>query len=327
MVKIRLRLMVSGFGLLLFFLPSLLADNTLLETAAKYHTDQKWADSIKAYSQFLSDADVADAATNERAWYRIAHAYIQLNQGEHALKANENLADALQISQAVVLYQKAQAQNLMGSHHSMWPTLEQMTIAGYTNLNELKNNPMWQKFQDQEQFKSLLQQIDKNVRPCMFDERFRQFDFWLGRWEVYGNLDKTGPLYGHNTITSTEQGCLIMEQWKGASGSSGTSMNYYDGILKQWVQRWVSGGGIVIDYTGGLIEQPENKPAMQLVGKIYYASIQQLPKIRDFRGTWTPLDKGVVQQFFEESVDGGKTWYPWFNGFYFPMAVEIKNEE
>jgi hypothetical protein len=167
--------------------------------------------------------------------------------------------------------------------------------------------------------------LKKVASPCLQDEKYRAFDFWLGDWEVYGNLEKTGPLYGHNSISKTEQGCLIMEQWQGASGSTGTSMNYYDGIKNQWVQHWVSGDGTVIDYVGGLIDLPGKQQAMQLTGKIFYASSKQQPQVRDFRGTWTPLNNGVVQQLFEESIDGGSTWTVWFNGFYFPLKNELKN--
>lgn len=162
--------------------------------------------------------------------------------------------------------------------------------------------------------------VDKVTSPCMHDVNYRAFDFWLGDWEVYGKLDKSGPLFGHNSITRSEQGCLIMEHWRGASGSTGTSMNYYDGIIDQWVQRWVSGDGTVIDYSGGLMALADDKQAMQLKGKIFYISSKQQPQIRDFRGTWSPLEDGVVQQFFEESIDGGKTWKVWFNGFYFPLS-------
>ena len=167
----------------------------------------------------------------------------------------------------------------------------------------------------------------KKTQPCMNDGVYRSFDFWLGEWEVYGNLEKKGPKFGNNSIKRIENGCLIMEHWKGAKGSTGTSMNYYDGISGKWVQRWVSGGGTVIDYSGGLVAikgeaKGKDKKAMRLEGKIYYASEQRKPQIRDFRGTWTPLENGVVQQLFEESVDGGKTWTQWFNGFYFPMQTE-----
>ncbi len=32
---------------------------------------------------------------------------------------------------------------------------------------------------------------------------YHAFDFWLGQWEVYGSLDKTGPILGKNNITKT----------------------------------------------------------------------------------------------------------------------------
>ncbi len=61
---------------------------------------------------------------------------------------------------------------------------------------------------------------------------------------------------------------------------------------------------------------------MVLRGKIYYIN-QSLEA--DFRGTWTPLEDGRVRQFFEQSVDGGENWSPWFEGFY--SRVETEGEE
>lgn len=293
----------------------------LNEQASQYYGESDWNKAIVSYSQLLKIQP-----SNEQAWYRIAHANIQLEQGKQALAANQHLASATQIPAHLVLYQKAQALNLMGQEQDMWHALEQAATAGYRNINDLDNNPIWKNAKEHKQFLQVKQWVDKNVRPCMYDDSYRQFDFWLGQWEVYGNLEKTGPLFGHNSISRTEQGCLIMEQWRGASGSTGTSMNYYDGIQKQWVQRWVSGGGIVIDYAGGLINNEENTKSMQLIGKIYYAATQQQPQIRDFRGTWTPLADGVVRQFFEESIDGGAHWYSWFDGYYFPIK-EVDNNE
>ncbi len=153
------------------------------------------------------------------------------------------------------------------------------------------------------------------VNPC--DESvYRAFDFWLGEWQVYGKEDKSGPLLGANQITKEQGGCLIVENWTGASGTTGTSMNYYDGAKKQWVQHWVSPGGVSISYYGGL--QGES---MVLQGQIYYATKSENP-IRNFKGTWTPLKGGAVKQFFEESIDGGNTWYPWFTGYYFRKSVD-----
>jgi len=299
-----------------------LAAEVSMETAVELYNKQQWSAAIKAYKQV-----VKENANNEQAWYRIAQAHINLKQGKNALQAIEHLTDAKQIPSSTLLYQKAMALNLSGKEQAMWDILDQATEAGLVNIKDLESNAIWEKYKSNELFSTVKLKVDKNINPCMYDDKYRAFDFWLGDWEVYGNLEKTGPMYGHNSITRTEQGCLIMEQWQGSRGSTGTSMNYYDGIIDQWVQRWVSGGGTVIDYSGGLISLADEKQAMQLTGKIFYASTKQQPQIRDFRGTWSPLDGGVVQQFFEESIDGGKTWNVWFNGFYFPLKEEVKNAQ
>lgn len=296
------------------------SEDQLAAKAAQSHQAGQWAESIEAHQKWLNNNPDLPANQAEIGWYRLAHAHLQIKQGEAALAANAKLAEATVVNPAMVLYQKAQALKLIGDEDRLWPTFEQMVAAGYSNVQELKTNPMWQDVAATQPFQALLEQVDQNLRPCMHQAIHRQFDFWLGQWEVYGNLDKSGPLYGNNSITLSEQGCLIMEHWQGASGSSGTSMNYFDGIQGQWVQRWVS-SGVVIDYAGGLVAVEGPKKAMQMIGKIHYTSKQQQPQLRDFRGTWTPLDGGVVQQFFEESIDGGNSWYPWFNGYYFPVKA------
>lgn len=282
--------------------------------ASAAYTNQNWQASVEAHQNWLQNEP-----DNEVGLYRLAQSHIHLKQGQAALAANDKLKSATSIPPALLHYQRAQALALLQQDDAMWVALKSAAQAGLRNNSDLNNNPLWADYRNQPVFAEISNLVDKNINPCMHDDRYRQFDFWLGRWEVYGTPDKSGPLMGHNTISRTEQGCLIMEHWQGASGSTGTRMNYYDGIIDQWVQRWVSGGGTVIDYSGGLINK-DNQQSMQLVGKIYYASAAQQPQVRDFRGTWTPLQGGVVQQFFEESTDGGNTWNTWFNGYYFPLS-------
>ncbi|KAA3650728.1 MAG: hypothetical protein DWP95_01090 [Proteobacteria bacterium] len=153
----------------------------------------------------------------------------------------------------------------------------------------------------------------QNSNPCD-QANYHDFDFWVGNWAVYGDLDKSGPLLGTNRITKSQGGCLITEHWTSANGNTGTSMNFYDGSQNKWVQHWVSQDGISISYSGGL-----DNDSMVLTGKIYYANRDDHP-IRDFKGKWTPLDDGVVKQHFEESIDGGESWQPWFTGYYFQQT-------
>ncbi len=58
--------------------------------------------------------------------------------------------------------------------------------------------------------------------PCEGDARFAEFDFWIGDWEVH---TADGTYAGSNTISKAERGCVLLEQWRGASGSTGMSIN------------------------------------------------------------------------------------------------------
>lgn len=140
--------------------------------------------------------------------------------------------------------------------------------------------------------------------PCS-QEEFRQFDFWLGTWEV---ATPDGAVAGINEITSEENGCLILETWSSATGGSGQSYNYYNPASEKWRQVWVS-SNFIIDYEGGLTESG----SMKLAGTITYtASIFEA----DFTGEWTLNDDGTVTQHFEQYDADNDAWATWFTGIY-----------
>jgi hypothetical protein len=141
--------------------------------------------------------------------------------------------------------------------------------------------------------------------PCEQDNRFREFDFWVGEWDVH---DADGNFVGENSITRAERGCVLLEEWRGVKGSTGISMNYVDRITDEWVQIWHAAAGYQLEIRGGLTDD-----GMRLSGKIHYIGSGQTAP---FRGLWTPLPDGRVRQYFEQSNDDGATWQPWFEGFY-----------
>ena len=77
---------------------------------------------------------------------------------------------------------------------------------------------------------------------------YRQFDFWVGKWEVTAK-DRVA---GHNEITLEEGGCVVHEHWTGAGGSTGQSFNVYDRSGRRWHQFWVDNSGTVLHLTGRL---------------------------------------------------------------------------
>lgn len=131
----------------------------------------------------------------------------------------------------------------------------------------------------------------------------RQFDFWLGHWDVTG---PKGKLLGRNTITRSPSGCWITEQWQSGPGASGTSLNAWDAQYKRWRQFWVGSDGGVLRLEGAL-----HGKAMVLEGVLPTASGGGQQQ----RITWTPHEDGSVTQHWETS-DDGKSWATAFLGLY-----------
>jgi hypothetical protein len=139
--------------------------------------------------------------------------------------------------------------------------------------------------------------------PACVSAEFRQFDFWLGRWKV---TNSRGDEVGTSEISRVSEGCAVREQWKSASGSSGTSINYYDPDNHKWHQDWVGGDGTILHLRGGLAGN-----AMVLSGQSNTAKGTVLNRI-----TWTPLPDGKVKQEWATSPDNGSNWQTTFVGIY-----------
>lgn len=83
-------------------------------------------------------------------------------------------------------------------------------------------------------------------KPCACcTQNHQQFDFWVGDWTVY---DTTGTEVGKNTIIKLEDDCILNEHWRGASGTTGRSYNYFNKADSTWNQVWLdnSGGNLIL---------------------------------------------------------------------------------
>lgn len=140
----------------------------------------------------------------------------------------------------------------------------------------------------------------------------RQFDFWLGAWDVYGGA-QGDQLVGRSRIERSDNGCWLVEHWQGTGGNHGTSTNAWDAQYRVWRQFWVGGDGVVLRLEGG-----RQGPAMVMQG--------ELPKatggVQRQRITWTPQDDGSVIQQWETSDDDGRTWTRSFLGHYRRSAAQ-----
>jgi len=134
----------------------------------------------------------------------------------------------------------------------------------------------------------------------------RQFDFWIGEWEV---KEPDGKPAGTNTITVVAGGAGLLENWTGdplAGGGSGKSLNAYNAAKGQWQQFWVGSGGGVLELSGALVHG-----GMVLAGEHVVRGQRLLERI-----TWTPNADGSVRQHWQQSTDGGASWRTVFDGLY-----------
>lgn len=140
--------------------------------------------------------------------------------------------------------------------------------------------------------------------PCSGEEH-RRFDFWIGDWEV--TVVGTGRLAGTNSITSILGGCVLLEEYETPSGYTGKSLNAYDRATGRWHQTWVDNGGLVLELDGGIED-----------GRMVLSGPGKDPRGNEIlnRITWTPHEDGSVQQTWDTSSDGGRTWTNAFDGLY-----------
>lgn len=136
------------------------------------------------------------------------------------------------------------------------------------------------------------------ARPCATDTNYRQFDFWIGEWEVFGAKGKAG----FSRIEMILDSCVILENWTSARpGYAGKSFNTFNRTTRQWQQTWVDNAGGSTEYLRG----QAGKDVM-----VFYADNNRGQDGKNFlrRLTFHKLSDDKVRQHGERSDDGGKTW-------------------
>jgi hypothetical protein len=152
-------------------------------------------------------------------------------------------------------------------------------------------------------------QVSRNIQnalPCT-DGTYRQFDFWIGDWDVY-DIERPTVIVARARVELILNGCVLHEVYEGIDGHKGESFSIYDATRNTWHQSWVNDRGYLL-----MIEGRLRSEAMILQG------VDHLPdgKPRQVRGEWRSEDHGV-REMAARSTDGGVTWVPWFDILFLP---------
>lgn len=140
--------------------------------------------------------------------------------------------------------------------------------------------------------------VQQRPTGCAAPEN-RQFDFWLGEWDV-SNAGMTA-LVAESSITLADQGCVILEYWRPFQGASGHSINGYDAIAKEWKQTWIDATGRITPYAGTvqdgtLFMDDRSNPSPP--------GVQFKRRRMNFR----PIDANTVRQWGEGWDEAKQAW-------------------
>ena len=121
----------------------------------------------------------------------------------------------------------------------------------------------------------------------------RQFDFWLGCWELRWAPDGQGV----NRIVSILDDRVILERFDGrpSIALTGMSVTVHDEVAGVWRQTWVDSDGQYLDFTGGMEGE-----RMVLARRRADGRLQRM--------VWSDISAETLHWSWEHSDDDGRCW-------------------
>ena len=273
-------LMVSGGVVVAKQLPT-------MASAGELFNQSKWEEAAAGYK-----AITVKDPKNGAAWQNLGECLLQEHKHREAVAAFEQ---AIAAEFRPVLNQVNVARAYGEARDRAKALVELQKVIDSGNGGRMRpvvlSSMEFAQWKDDAEFQKLVEKM----APCRSPE-YRQFDFWIGDWEVRA---PDGPLVGHNVVTLEQDGCLLVEHWTALSGGqTGTSFNYYDLRDKKWHQLYLDNSGNAGAFPAMAGNLVDGKMVL-LTGE------EQMPVSR---WTWYVLGPGRVRQMAEQSSDGQKTW-------------------
>jgi hypothetical protein len=257
------------------------------------YAHQDWAAAERGYERVVK-ANPSDW----RAWFRLGVASGSQGHWPRAIEAYR-IADASgAVPPRFARYNLACAFARSGQPDSALATLQRLVAAGYRQVDPLANDPDLASVRSDPRFAAVLARAKHNVEPCSDTPESRQFDFWIGDWNVTSNLNG-GAQAGRSHVELILGQCVIFENWSTPNGS-GKSFNAWNADLGCWQQNWMDDTGDVTNYTDGHFTDA----AMRFRAD----KKDGAGKWQKHRLTFFPLGPDEVRQLGEHSDDGGANW-------------------
>lgn len=272
-----------------------------LRQADSLFTLSSWKSAIPVYEAVLQRAP-----ENSLAWNRLAFCYHNLGDYDKAIvNYDRSLQNKPTPGVAMTVQSRlARVYSLKNEKEKAFEWLEKAVQAGYISANELQNHKDFDNLRSDSRFKEIFTRVNNAAFPCLTHDQSREFDFWIGEWDVYPN--GSSVLIGSSKVEMASGGCMILENWTalGPVPNTGKSMNYVNPATGKWEQFWIGSGGITPNNPQKFVNGSYKDNAMR------FEFEQTTPQGQKQTGRFIFFNEGPnqVRQFNEVSSDEGKTW-------------------
>jgi tetratricopeptide (TPR) repeat protein len=268
-----------------------------LQQADSLFLVRDWSGAIPVYEAVLKSEP-----NNSLGWNRLGFSYHNLSNHDKALMSylkSIGYKPAPNI-ETTVQSRMARVYSLKKENDKAFQSLERALQLGYSNLNELDTQRDFDNIRTDSRFSEVVKRANINAYPCMGNAQARQFDFWIGEWDVF--VTGTPNLAGHSKIEMASGGCMILENWTSTSPFNGKSMNFVDPVSGKWKQVWV-GSGAAPNATEFL-----NGEYRDGAMRFEYDTTNPQGVKQNVHFHFFNQGADQVRQFHETSIDDGKTW-------------------
>jgi tetratricopeptide (TPR) repeat protein len=272
--------------------------SSAMQAADALSKEKKWAEAAKSY-EGVTKAEPANA----QAWYGLAMSLYSLDKFADAAVAFEKASEAGKGTRVgrLAQYNVAASYARAGDKEKALGGLDRMIKLNPLFAVGIASDSDFESLRAEPRYKEFVLAVEKAQKPCMFAEGYRQFDFWVGEWDVFANNQKVGT----SNVKVLQQGCIVEENWA-TPAQTAQSFNFYNPVTKKWHQSYMdsNGGNWMMDgeYRDG---------ALRYEGFIYTPQGKTPVHM-----TFYNLGADRVRQTAETSADGGKTWTQGWDGLY-----------
>ena len=141
--------------------------------------------------------------------------------------------------------------------------------------------------------------------PCLSNPGNRALDFWLGEWTVAA---PGGSAAATSSVALDLDKCMVVERWDGGRGHTGENLLAYSADDESWHGMFADNEGRVHVFVDGKASPGETRLSGPSRGPNGESILNRV--------TIRRIDQNNVEQAWEKSADGGKTWTIAFRGEY-----------